>query len=477
MARVTRPASVVEMAHSYFGDFLAQRAKADALDAWGKGKQRADELYLPEDVERLQGSEYLDLAMRAPAPILPLVTTSLLQTMYVSGIRREGVEGNLGAWDSWQENGFDSKQIPLFRGVLDHGLAYVKALPGISRFGGGRTAIWTPLSARRMAAFYDEPFDEYPAITIEATRYFIEGRDSSDAEQGWQVRLLDDQVEHYLSCKGDGLEIKDWTYISYTEHGLGFVPVHQGDFRTDLDGRTQSYIEPLIPLARRLDQDTFDRLIVQRFGAWKVRYIAGLAKPKDMPADQYRANLIKLKISDLLVGEDPNMKFGTLDETQLAGFIAAYESDLRTMSAVAQVPPHHIMGVSAQMQPESLAAAEGSLNRLSIMTKTNLGEMLEKLGRTTAWIKGDREEANAFDMQIRWRDHEVRSLSQAADALGKLATQLMVPQEMLFEMLPGWTDLDVQRAKQLVEEGKTDALMEALTAAVAAPATQPAPVA
>jgi hypothetical protein len=311
-------------------------------------------------------------------------------------------------------------------------------------------------------------------MTIEATRYEIVGRNSSDYERGWNVKVLDDQVEHYLSCKGDGNEVKDWTYISYEPHGLGFVPVHQGDFRTDLDGRTQSYIEPLIPLARRIDQDVFDRLVVQRFGAWKVRYIAGLAKPKDMAAAEYRANLMKLKVGDFLVAEDPATKFGTLDETQLAGFIAAYESDLKTLSAVSQVPPHHIMGVSAQMQPESLAAAEGSLNRLSSMTKVNIGEMLEKTARTSAYIKGDLSEARAFDMQTRWFDHEVRSLSQAADALGKLATQVGVPQEMLFEKVPGWTDLDVQRALELVESGKADAIMEALTASLPAAPSQPA---
>lgn len=456
------PASVVDMAHAYMPTFINQRAKASALDVWGKGAQPVSELYMPEDVAALQGSEYLDLGQRSPSPLLPLVVTSLLQTMYVSGIRRTGVEGDLTAWQDWKRNGFDAKQIPLFRAKLDHGLAYVKALPGKDRFTGERVPIWMPLSARRMAAFYDEPFDEYPKFSIEAERYYIEGTNSSDAERGWQVRVLDEQVEHYLSCKGDGNEVKDWTYISYEQHGLGFCPVHQDDFRTDLDGRTQSYIEPLIPLARRLDQDTFDRLIVQRFGAWKVRFIAGLTRPKNMTQAQYRAELLKLKVGDFLVGESPDMKFGTLEETQLMGFISSYESDLRTLSATAQVPPHHIMGVSAQMQPESLAAAEGSLNRLSVMTKTNSGEMLEKLSRTSAYIRGDLEEARAFDMQVRWKDHEVRSLSQAADALGKLATQVGVPQEMLFEMLPGWTDLDVKRALQLVEEGKADLIMQAL---------------
>jgi hypothetical protein len=53
-------------------------------------------------------------------------------------------------------------------------------------------------------------------------------------------------------------------------------------------------------------------------------------------------------------------------------------------------------------------------------------------------------------------------MSQAADALGKLAVQLKVPLEMLWERIPGWTDTDVQRAKELVEDGTLEKLLAEL---------------
>jgi hypothetical protein len=53
-------------------------------------------------------------------------------------------------------------------------------------------------------------------------------------------------------------------------------------------------------------------------------------------------------------------------------------------------------------------------------------------------------------------------MSQAADALGKLAAQLQVPIEMLWERIPGWTDDDVQRAKELVESGSLIQIMQQL---------------
>lgn len=73
----------------------------------------------------------------------------------------------------------------------------------------------------------------------------------------------------------------------------------------------------------------------------------------------------------------------------------------------------------------------------------------------------------AYDMQVRWADTEVRPLSQAADALGKLAAQVGVPLEMLWERIPDWTDGDTERAKQLVEAGAFDQIVAGLEAELA----------
>jgi hypothetical protein len=70
-------------------------------------------------------------------------------------------------------------------------------------------------------------------------------------------------------------------------------------------------------------------------------------------------------------------------------------------------------------------------------------------------------------MQVRWRDTESRSFAQTAQALSVVATGLHVPVEMLWERLPGWTDADSARAKDLIESGAIDALLEELTGGLA----------
>jgi hypothetical protein len=84
------------------------------------------------------------------------------------------------------------------------------------------------------------------------------------------------------------------------------------------------------------------------------------------------------------------------------------------------------------------------------------------MARLCAMAEGDLVTAAAWDLQVRWRDTSSVSMSQAADALGKLADQLHVPLEMLWERIPGWTDDDVERAKTLVEQGSIEDLINQL---------------
>jgi hypothetical protein len=84
---------------------------------------------------------------------------------------------------------------------------------------------------------------------------------------------------------------------------------------------------------------------------------------------------------------------------------------------------------------------------------------------------GDAAAAKDFKSQVLWRDMESRSLSQAADALGKLADSLGVPVEMLWEKIPGWTQNDTTRAREIIEKG--GGLEEAIASLIASTAPPP----
>lgn len=460
----------IAMAHRYFPSVLRQREEVEKLDKWHRGEQEGT-LWMPNEAS----DEYKGLGQVSTNSWASLIVTSVVQNAELTGMRMPDSEENLTGWQTWQQNRMDAKQPRLYRASCAHGLAFVWAERSTNPVDGSPMSRFHLESAKNMAAFYMADDDEWPMFML-----LIEERtDALGVVQGWTVWLFDEVKIYTLQIKGmDGMDLKDWSYVDDRDHGATVCPGVMYAPNIDIDGRANSDLQGFIPLLSRLDQDTFDRLIVQRFGAWKVRWISGMTKPES--ADMAEAQKLKLRVESLLIAEDHEARFGTLDATDLAGFIAARDSDLRDLSALSQTPPHHMLGLSSNLQAESLAAAESGLQRKSREHRMSWGESHEQLFRLDAILRGDVREAMAYEMQAKWRDTESRSLEQAAMALGMLATNLKVPVEMLWERIPGWTDSDVKRAKELLGSGVVDTLlaeMERLAredAASGAPANEPA---
>jgi len=162
---------------------------------------------------------------------------------------------------------------------------------------------------------------------------------------------------------------------------------------------------------------------------------------------------LELSMMDILISSSKDTKFGTLDASSTADYISGGDTDLRYLAAITQTPPHHLLGLSDNLQAEALETAEKGLHRKSQDFKTLAGESHEQMFRLVAMIMGNTQEAMATGMKVRWRDTEARSLVQTANALTLLASGLGIPSQMLWEKLPGWDDADSERAKRLIESG------------------------
>lgn len=479
MARQMKKGAVVEMARTYFPSFLASRQQAIRLDQWMSGRQAtlhneagANSAFETDVEDPTYGKtfspageastdEYDNLQTLAPNGFAGLVVATLSQTAYIESIRRPGVKGKLPAWNTFRQNRLLAKQTSIHRNAIGLSQSFGVVIPGKDPLTGEKMSKILLRSPKRMAAFYDTDDDEWPRLALEATpRWERLESTMTPMMVGWDVIIWDSYVFHILHCKGNGLMQEDWTYIESRDHGIPVPPVTRCVNRIDLDGRTTGEIEPVLPLLRRIDQDVFDRLITQRFGAWQVRYISGMAKPTKQSDEIQQA--IKLRQSDLLVSTNEKTKFGVLPGGPLAPHIEATDADLRLLAAITQTPPHHLLGLSSNLQAEALAAAESGLQRKAFDFKSNADQFYIDLARLDAMVRGDMASAVAYDYHIGWRDTESRSMTQAADALGKLAVQLKVPLEMLWEKIPGWTDDDVERAKELIEDGTFEKLVQEL---------------
>src|SRR5690606_11083958 len=305
----------------------------------------------------------------------------------------------------------------------------------------------------------DPAEDDWPAYFLRCDPAKIDGG------MGWSIRLYDDEVVWRYQAGADGSALK---YVTYEEHGTGVCPVVRDANQTDLEGRTPGEIEPFIPLMARIDQTTFDRLLIQRHQSWKVRTISGMTLPDSDEA----MNLAKLKLSvaDILIVEDTDTKFGTLPETTPDGTINSTKFDLQLLSAVSQTPSYQLLGDLINLSAEALVAARSSLARKAKERKESFGEKHGQTLRLGSRIMGDLDAAQDWQGGVLWEDTEGRSLGQAADALGKMATMVGVPVEMLWEQIPGWTQTDVERAKELVANG--DSITQLLTELAAGQSSQ-----
>lgn len=435
-------AAATDVLKKYLEEWQDNQTEVATIDSWYRGKNETP--WMPRHFTE----EYQDLQARSVTPWLQLVVTSVAQALYVEGYRRADSD-NAAAWRIWQANGLDARQISVHRASLGYGISYVTVLPG--EVNGGPMPVIRGRSPLSMEAWYDDPAgDEWPV-------YAIRGELLSETPRVTRLWLYDAEAVYTFEVKGER-QAQAVEFVTVDEHGAGVCPVIRFCQNLDLDGRSFGEVEPFIPLAARIDQDTFDRLVVQRFGAWIVRTISGMDLDTDDPTLTEAENLAaaeaaakKLRVSDFLVSNDPETKFGSLPASPLDGYIKSRDADIRDLAAVSQTPPHHLLGVVANLSAEALAAAESSLSRKVEERKHAFGESWEQVLRLAAFISGDSEGAKDFEAEVRWRDMESRSLAQTADALGKLATMLGVPVEMLWEKVPGWTQQDVTRAKELAE--------------------------
>ncbi|MEU9126591.1 phage portal protein [Kitasatospora sp. NPDC048540] len=428
------------------------RDRLERIDRYHQGQH--DDPYMPPNAD----DEYRLLAKRSVSNWTPLLVSTPAQAMYVDGFRPGSAGTSLPAaptststeWEHWQRSRLDSRQAAIYNGALTFGHSFT--LTEKVRSGQIRTK---GLSALRTAALFEDPAnDDTPYAALTVTRW-------PSGDIAGKARMWDSRREYEVTFKSrdsdDGVRVGDGRLHGATEN-----PVTRFVAAVDLEGRTVGVIEPMIALQDRINQTVFDLLVAQTYASTKVRTVTGMAPPVKRnpetgePELDDNGNEIPLPINHnarrFLFAEDPDTKFGSLDETPLGGFIESIDMSIRHLSALAQVPPHHLLGQIANLSAEALQAAETSLARMVSRFKTSFGESWERVFRLAAELAGNAASASDFSGEVIWRDVESRSLAQAADALGKLREQLGIPARGLWKRVPGVTQTEYEDWEQMAEE-------------------------
>lgn len=382
-----------------------ERQSLNLIDKWHRWEPDA----LRDKIPSYATSEHRNLAKISETPFLSLVVTTVAQQLVAEAFRSaRGVDTERLA-GPWNRNRMHSRQRAVYRAALAYGYSYATAMPGDSG------AVLRGRSPRDLYAVYgDVVEDEYPM-------YYL-------LVKGDHKYVVDEDAVYILGDDHGRLD-----FIEERIHGVGVAPAIRYSNQIDLEGRTPGEVEPYVQVAERINKTTYDRMLIQHFNSWKVRTATGLDMPND-EADRERVKLM-LRQNDILTGEE-GVTFGTLDETSPDGLIKATDEDVKLLAVVTQTPVHAMTGdlinLSADAIAESRAMADLKVNE----RKVGFGDSNEQLLRLAAHIEGRREDAADFTLRTDWADLQSRSMSQAADALGKMATMLKIPVELLWDRIP-----------------------------------------
>lgn len=417
-----------------------EREELDRIHAYWRGKQKLP--IVPNGVPR----EVRELLAMSRVNLVKVAINVLGQGLAVSGYRSSDSVNDDPAWDIWQANKLDARQSGIYRSALAYGVSYVTVLPGDPH------CVITGVSPRRMTALYgaDPDWPEYALQTMHNGRFRL-----FDAEMVWELT-------HEKAADGSMSLVAD----DGAPHGMGVTPVVRYRNQEDLDdedGTVLGEVHDLMPLQDQMDATTFGLLVAQHFQAFRQRYILGWTADDE-------ASTAKAAASRLWTFEDPDVKVGEFGQLDMTGYLSSRESTGHLLATIGQIPVHELTGKLINLSAEALAAAEAGKDRKTAERETTFGESAEQTLELAARREGLESDPAA---QVVWRDSSARSFAATVDALGKIAQMLNVPQEMLWERIPGFTQQDVARAKAIQAEGGG---VNALLAELANGQVSPVPV-
>ncbi len=395
------------------------------------GKQKF--LWLPSDPP----NEVQRMAEMSRVNVLGLVIDSVTQSMYVDGYRAPKATGEAPAWDIWQKNKLDARQLGLHRAALSYGVAYASVLPGDT------VPVIRPISPRDITTVYGED-DDWPIFALERRR--------SAAVDRTLYRLLDDEMAYWVSVGKYGADVR---FVSSEEHGANVCPVVRFLAKSDLDEEVTSEVEDLISIQDQINLTTFGLLVVQHYGAFPQKWIAGWTPENENEQLQVGAERI-------LTFDDSETRLGQFEAASLEGYIESRKDALRNLAAISQTPAHALRGELINLSAEALAAAEQTERRKVDERETMFGEAWEQTLALAGNLAGYETDSQA---QVRWKDTEARAFAATVDGLGKMAMMLGIPVEELWERVPGATQQDVERWKLAARKNRAGLTVTALAQA------------
>lgn len=373
-----------------------------------------------------------------------LVVDAVEERLDVQGFRMgKEREADADAWEIWQENDLDAwSQV-----------AHIEALVKSASY----ALVWADEDESDEVEITIQDALEMTVATDRATHDRLAAFKRWMAEDGtvFGTLYLPDRIEKWQRRRkgyaGSG-QLGDWEPREVRDepwplpNPLGEVPVVPLVNRPRLNGEGDSEIRQVIPIQLALNKLFLDMMTASEFAAYRQRWATGLEIPIDpdsgKPIEPYKA-----AVDRLWTTENPNVKFGEFEATDLGNYVRSIEMAIQHIASVSRTPVHYLNGQMGSFPSgEALRAAEAGLVSKAKRKQRFFGESWEEVMRLAFKVLDDpRGEIN--DAETIWADPETRTEAEHVDALVKMGS-LGVPHEALWEKW-GATPQEIARWKEL----------------------------
>jgi hypothetical protein len=264
---------------------------------------------------------------------------------------------------------------------------------------------------------------------------------------------------------------------------LGILPIQEFPNRPKLGGQPVSDIEGTISM-----QDAINMLWKYLFAAadyasMPARVVMGLQPPK-IPILNEAGEKIGEKAVDIealqkgrmlwLTGQGGDIK--QWDAAKLDVFTAVINVAVKHLAAQTRTPIHYIVGELGNVNGETLTATETPLAMKVRESHEFFTPAIRGVFRRIALVQDNKALADQCRTgQVGWRDPEIRSQAQMADAASKdKATGF--PIMWIAKYRYGYTQAQLAELEVMLEKERTDPVLMGALKSVANPTPQQAPV-
>lgn len=419
---------------------------------------------------------YRNLMPVAEAPWADLIVGSTQDRLEVSGIKSEDSGTDKIVWDAWQTNQMDAEAKLGQSAALVDGRAFalVWRPPGSSdpeiSLDDSSTMIvqYAEGSRRRRVAalrrWVDE--DDVTNVTLYGPDYVWKFRESKEQVRG-QGRVK--AGDKWWEARDYGPDVEAWPL----ENPWGVVPVVEVAINRRLRPGcfpfARGEFEHCLGLIDRINLLTFLGLVVAFWMGFPLRGVIGEVLKKDddgeiiPPFDAHATGLAILENPDAKTFE-----YSAADHKNLSVF-----AELDQLSTITKTPRHYFpldQGFS-NLSADAIRASEGALHAKVTSYKATMGEGWEEVLRLCG-LMSDAEVILSPRAELKWKDHESRSMAEKADAASKLKD--ILPWQLLGEKVLNLTQQEIDRAQVQQTSGVFADLVKGLNdKQPAEPAKQP----